>query len=73
MIKTSPLIIERIIPLYATGALRKCNFQGYQRNSVYNFQELIKNQVDLPMVTKKNNVEFPGVLVFGLGIFNILT
>ena len=51
-----------------TGGLRIWNFQGYQRNSLGNFQELIKNQVKFLRVTKKNRVEFPGVFVFGLGI-----
>ena len=40
------------------GGLRIWNFQGYQRNSMWNFQ-------GWPI---KNYVEFPGVLVFGLGI-----
>ena len=31
-------------------------------------QGLIKNEVEFPRVTKKNNVEFPGVFVFGLEI-----
>ena len=35
---------------------------------MWNFQWLIKNEVELPRVTQKNNVEFPGVSVFGLGI-----
>ena len=49
--------------------LKIWNFQGYQRNSMWNFQRLIKNEVEFPGVTKKkNHVEFPGVLVFGLGI-----
>ena len=39
------------------GGLRIWNFQGYQRNSMCNFQGLIKNEV-----------EFPGIFVFGLGI-----
>ena len=33
-----------------------------------NFQGLIKKEVEFPGVTKKNHVEFPGVLVFSLGI-----
>ena len=40
------------------GGLRIWNFQGYQRNSMWNFH-------GWPI---KNYVEFPGVLVFGLGI-----
>ena len=39
------------------GALRIWNFQEYQRNSMWNFQGLIKNEV-----------EFPGVFVFGFGV-----
>ena len=35
------------------GGLRIWNFQGYQRNSMWNFQELIKNKVEFPRVTKK--------------------
>ena len=34
--------------------LRIWNFEGYQRNSMWNFQELIKNEVEFPRVTKKN-------------------
>ena len=40
------------------GGLRIWNFQGYQRNSMWNFH-------GWPI---KNYVQFPGVLVFGLGI-----
>ena len=40
-----------------------------QRNNICNFQGLIKNEIEIPRVTKrKNNVEFPRVLVSGLGI-----
>ena len=35
---------------------------------MWNFQGLIKKEVEFTWVTKKKNVEFPGVLVFGLGI-----
>ena len=49
------------------GGLRIWNFQRYQRNSMWNFQGLIKNEVEFPRVIK-SNVEFPGVFVFGLGI-----
>ena len=35
---------------------------------MWNFQGLIKNKVEFPRVANKNNVEFPGVLVFGIGI-----
>ena len=31
------------------------NFQGYQRNSMWNFQELIKNEVEFTRVTKKKS------------------
>ena len=49
------------------GGLRISNFQqGHQRNSIWNFQGLIKIEVAFPRV--KNNVEFPGVFVFGLRI-----
>ena len=37
-----------------TGGLRIWNFQGYQRNSMRNFQGLIKNEVEFPKVTNKN-------------------
>ena len=40
-----------------TGGVKIWNFQGYQRNSMCNFHRLWKS-----------HVEFPGVLVFGLGI-----
>ena len=37
-----------------TGELRIWNFQGYQRNSLWNFQGLlIKNEVEFPRATKK--------------------
>ena len=32
-----------------------------------NLRGLIKNEVEFPRATKKNNVEFPGVFVFGIG------
>ena len=32
------------------------------------FQGLVKNEVEFPRETKKNNVEFPGVFVFDLGV-----
>ena len=32
-----------------------------------NLRGLIKNEVEFPRSTKKNNVEFPGVFVFGIG------
>ena len=35
------------------GGLRIWNFLGYQRNSMWNFQELIKNELEFPRVTKK--------------------
>ena len=35
---------------------------------MWNFQGLIKNELEFPRVTKKNNVEFQGIVVFGLGI-----
>ena len=41
-----------------TGGLRTWNFQEHQRNCKWNFQGLIKNEV-----------EFPRVFVFGLGIY----
>ena len=52
------------------GGFRIWNFQGYQRNSMWNFQGVIKKkEMEFPRVTKKkNNMEFTGVLVFGIGI-----
>ena len=35
------------------GGLRICNFQSYQRNSMWNFQWFIKNEVEFPSVTMK--------------------
>ena len=35
------------------GGVRIWNFKGYQRNSMWNFQGLIKNVVEFPWVTKK--------------------
>ena len=35
------------------GGFRIWNFQGCQRNSMWNFQRLIKNEVEFPRVTKK--------------------
>ena len=37
---------------------------------VWNFQGLVKNDAEFPRMTKKKNVEFPGVFLFGLGISN---
>ena len=33
---------------------------------MWNFRVLIKNKVEFPGMTKKNNVEYPGVFVFDL-------
>ena len=38
---------------------------------MWNFQGLIKNEMEFPRGTKKNNVEFPGIFVFGLGISKV--
>ena len=45
------------------------DFPGYQRNSMWNLQGLIKIKWNFEGLLGKNNVEFPGVFVFGLGIF----
>ena len=45
------------------GRLRIWNLQWYQTNSIWNFQGLIKNDVEFPRATKEKFVEFPGVLV----------
>ena len=45
------------------GGVRIWNFQEYGRNCKWNFQGLIKNNVEFPgVIIKKNNVESPGVL-----------
>ena len=58
------------IPEKIQTGFEDMEFPGvYQRNSMWNFLGLIKNEVEFPRVTKKNNVEYPaGVFVFGLGI-----
>ena len=50
------------------GSLGIWNFQRYQRNSMWNFPGLVKNEMEFPRVIKKKiyTVEFPGILVFGL-------
>ena len=49
--------------------LRIWNFQGYWRNSKWIFQRLIKKQCGIFWAwSRKNYVEFPGVLVLGLQI-----
>ena len=40
-------------------------FPGVSKNSMWNFQGLIKNEVEFPRVTKKNNKEFPGCRALG--------
>ena len=42
-------------------------FLGVSKKCMWNFQGLIKNELEFPRVTKKN-VEFQGIVVFGLGI-----
>ena len=56
--KYTPSLYWAIPEKIQTGGLRIWNFQGYQRNSMWNFRGW----------PRKNYVEFPGVLVFGLGI-----
>ena len=36
------------------GGLRIWNFQGYQRDSMWNLQGLVKNEAEFSRVTKKN-------------------
>ena len=36
-----------------TRGLKIWNFKGYQRNSMGNYQGLIKNEVEFPRVAKK--------------------
>ena len=38
----------------------------YQRNSIWNFQELIKTKWNIQGWPRKSNMEFPRVFVFGL-------
>ena len=40
-------------------------FPGVSKNSMWNLQGLIKNEVEFPRVTKKNNKEFPGCKALG--------
>ena len=48
------LLLQWAIPeKIQTGGLRIWNFQVYQRNSMWDFQGLIKNEVEFPRVTKK--------------------
>ena len=48
----------------AGGWLRRIwNFQGYQGDSMWNFQEVNKNEVPKISKGQKNNVEFPGGFV----------
>ena len=35
------------------GRLRMCNFQEYQRNNMWDFQGLIKSEVEFARMTKK--------------------
>ena len=45
------------------------SFQGYWRNSKWIFLGLIKSNFGFPGVIKKNNVEYPEVVVLGLKIY----
>ena len=42
-------------------------FQKLSKNSMWNFQGLIKKKWNFQGWPRKKNVHFPGVLVFGLG------
>ena len=35
------------------GGIEDMDFQGHQRNSMFNFRGLIKNEVEFPRATKK--------------------
>ena len=50
---TPPFVIGLFQKMSKQGELRIWNFQGYQKNSMWNGQGLIKNEVEFPMVTKK--------------------
>ena len=49
-----------------TGGLRIWNFKGYQINSTWNFQGLIKKEVEFPSVTKKKECGISRGLCFWL-------
>ena len=50
------------------GELRIWNFQRYQRNSMWNFQGLIKNKMEYPKCDQEKIMwKFQGS-VFGIGI-----
>ena len=48
------------------GGLRIWNFKGYQINSKWNFQGLIKKEVEFPRVTKKKECGISRGLCFWL-------
>ena len=50
---TPPFVIGLFQKMSKQGELRIWNFQGYQKNGMWNVQGLIKNEVEFPMVTKK--------------------
>ena len=50
---TPPFVIGLFQKMSKQGELRIWNFQGYQKNSMWNVQGLIKNEVEFPVVTKK--------------------
>ena len=67
LFKSKYIKIYWAIPEKKTGS-GIWNSQGYWRNSKWDFQGLIKNNVEFPEVIKKKVVEFLGVLVLGLKI-----
>ena len=46
------------------GDFEDMEFPGYQRNNMWNFQGLIKNEVEFPKVTKKKSSEISRGLGF---------
>ena len=50
------------------GRLWIWNFQGYQRNGMWNFHKLIKMKQSFQARPRKNHAEFRGVFTFGIGI-----
>ena len=56
-----------------TGQVEDMEFPGYQKNSMWNFQGLIKNEMKFPGVTKKKSCRFSRGLGFGPWNFQGIT
>ena len=48
------------------GRLRPWNFQGYRRNTMWNFQGLIKERTVSRVYQEKNEADIPGALILVL-------